>query len=198
MDSRSYIRSQIWQVVAAIPKEEKLAASKKVVMHLLQEKVFLKAQNIACYSAKDSEMPTQPIIEAIWTTNKNCYLPVMVINNKTLQFAAYLRDDSLQQNSFLINEPLMIKQSNLIDSQSLDLVIVPLRAFDADGNRLGSGGGYYDRTFSFLNVNKSLKKPLLYGLGFSCQFVSQIEPKNTDVVLDAVITEEGVQKFSNR
>jgi 5-formyltetrahydrofolate cyclo-ligase len=84
----------------------------------------------------------------------------------------------------------------LIDPDQLDLVIVPLVAFDKSGNRLGKGGGYFDRTFEFLNEAPRPKKPFLCGIAYALQALPSIEPEPWDVKLNAVITEEKIHYFN--
>ena len=74
-------------------------------------------------------------------------------------------------------------------AEDLDLVITPLLAFDAKGHRLGTGGGYYDRSFAFLYSNMK-KKPLMIGLAYSFQAAECLPTDPWDIALDGVITEE--------
>ena len=69
---------------------------------------------------------------------------------------------------------------------------VTLFAFDQEGNRVGSGGGYYDRAFQFLKKANKRKKPFLCGLAYDFQQVSNIPSEELDVSLDAVVTESRV------
>jgi 5-formyltetrahydrofolate cyclo-ligase len=82
-------------------------------------------------------------------------------------------------------------------SETLDLVLVPLIAFDRVGNRLGSGHGYYDQAFQFLIQagGCKLNRPILCGLAYSIQYVPKIPCLSTDVPLDIVITEKGIIYF---
>ncbi len=64
--------------------------------------------------------------------------------------------------------------------------------FDACGMRLGMGGGYYDRTFAYLNSRSVWRAPKLIGIAYASQRVAAIEPAAHDVKLDAVITEDGI------
>jgi 5-formyltetrahydrofolate cyclo-ligase len=78
----------------------------------------------------------------------------------------------------------------------LSVVFVPLLGFDLRGTRLGAGAGYYDRLFAYRRHRHSWQRPLLIGLAYSCQRVERIEPAGHDVPLDAVVTEEGVLRFT--
>lgn len=149
--------------------------------------LFQKSQHIACYIAKDDEFSTREIIEAIWQAKKQCYLPALSSQQeKFLEFVPYHQDDALQPNRYQILEP---KTQAVREADELDLVIVPLIGFDAQGNRLGMGGGYYDRTFSFL-LNKTKKTPYLLGLAYAMQEVAQLPNDPWDVPLTGMLTEK--------
>ncbi len=74
----------------------------------------------------------------------------------------------------------------------LDLILVPLVAFDRKGHRLGMGGGFYDRALSFRHRRHRWRGPLLIGLAFAMQELPAIDPGPWDVRLDAVLTEDGL------
>lgn len=74
----------------------------------------------------------------------------------------------------------------------LDLVLVPLVGFDARGNRLGMGGGFYDRHFAFLRNRRALRRPLLIGLAFELQRIPQLHDAAHDVPLWGIVTELGI------
>lgn len=119
----------------------------------------------------------------IWRDKKRCYLPILQ-KDKTLKFVEYSEGGELKKNQYGIDEPICLdKQIVAVD---LDLVIVPLLAYDAEGNRLGTGGGYYDRTFSFRREATS-KKPLLLGLGYAEQQAEHLPADEWDIRLDGVI-----------
>jgi 5-formyltetrahydrofolate cyclo-ligase len=82
-------------------------------------------------------------------------------------FSIYEPDDVLKKNRFGILEP-EINFKKIIPAWALDIVFTPLIAFDSEGNRLGMGGGFYDRTFSFLH-NSKRSHPHLIGLAYEFQ-----------------------------
>ena len=76
----------------------------------------------------------------------------------------------------------------------LDIVLLPLLAFDDRGNRLGMGGGYYDRLFAS-RLHRKTKQPLRVGLAFDCQQAERLPMQAWDVPLHAVVTESGWRFF---
>lgn len=168
------------------------AQSALAASHLLYEhELFQKSRHIACYIAFQQEFSTLPLMELIWSAGKICYLPVLS-EAKTLQFVQHNAGDELALNQYGILEPQ--SQHHSIAPEKLDLVIMPLVAFDLKGNRLGTGGGYYDRTFAFLSSHPS-PAPFLLGLGFDSQQCEQIEMEPWDVKLNGMLTESHLIKF---
>lgn len=157
----------------------------------LNHPLFYKNQNIACYLARENEFDCKPIIEAIWQAKKNCFLPVLL--EQGLSFVSYQQGDPLYLNRYQILEPEPYEEK-IIPSEELDLVFVPLVGFDLQGGRLGMGGGYYDRTFSFLK--EKTNKPYLVGLAYERQALLRIPTEKHDVILNAVLTEKQLYEFS--
>ncbi|CAN5225461.1 hypothetical protein BH24PSE2_BH24PSE2_22430 [soil metagenome] len=128
--------------------------------------------------------------------DKQVYLPI-VRPNGGLLFARWARGMQLHPNRFGIPEP-PLANARCIDPRSLDLVLTPLVAFDAQGRRIGMGAGFYDRTFSFLNTQPRAARPMLVGTAYDMQRVEHIDADPWDVTLDAVATEERVYDLRNR
>lgn len=147
--------------------------------------LFQNSQHIACYMATPEEFDCAPIVKKIWQAKKSCYLPVLSSNN-TLVFACYRNKNKLVTNRYSILEPF---QPEVFSPEKLDIVLLPLVAFDLEGNRLGMGAGYYDRTFAFKQNNK-MRKPFLLGVGYECQKVENIISDDWDVKLDGMLTEK--------
>lgn len=118
---------------------------------------------------------------------KRIFAPILK-KNRTLQFCELRRNAELRRNRYGILEPI---SGQFIPAQRFDLVIAPLLAFDNSGNRLGMGGGYYDRTFSFLRHRRHYRKPKLVGVGFDCQRFANIPASPWDIPLFQVHTESG-------
>lgn len=148
---------------------------------------YQESKSIACYLPNQDEIDTQAIINTIWEHGKACYLPVLQ-EGKSLAFARFDKDDRLRENQYAIREPE--NQVRKMSPEKLDLVILPLIAFDRMGHRLGTGGGYYDRTFAFMHGGRN-RRPALFGLAFSEQEAEMLPYDPWDVLMDGVITERG-------
>ena len=169
-------------------------ASRAAAEYLLQSEDFNQSHHIACYTPFRDEFDSNPVIQSIWQANKQCYLPVLT-EKKELFFVLYNEGDKLLTNRYSILEPENTVRK--ISAQSLDMVVTPLVVFDAAGHRLGTGGGYYDRTFAFLRQDKKAKKPILIGLAFALQQAEHVPTDPWDVNLQAVITENGIIVATN-
>jgi 5-formyltetrahydrofolate cyclo-ligase len=113
-----------------------------------------------------------------------------VLNDDTgLRFAPWRPGDPLVSNRFGIPEP-DVALSSLIDPEQMALVLLPLVGFDRRGQRLGMGGGWYDRSFAFRNLHRP--PPWLVGVGFATQQVDALAVEPWDVALDAVCSEQGM------
>ncbi len=186
--SKAKLRKILLSYRRQIPFPEREAAAKKAVALLLKINIFQRAQEIACYYPFHDEFDCLPMIKAIWRANKNCYLPI-VTETQQLNFALYQNDTVLQPNRYQIPEPIHDKT---ITPDKLDLVLIPLLGFDKQGNRLGMGAGYYDRTFE---THQHTQKPFLLGLGYEVQCISDIPKDEWDVTLDGVMTEKNCYFF---
>jgi len=97
-----------------------------------------------------------------------------------------------RRNRYGILEPTDLTQ---ISARDLQLILLPLVGFDAHGHRLGSGAGYYDRALSFRRLRRHWPGPKLVGLAYECQRVEVLAVRTTDIPLDAIITERGIEFF---
>ena len=150
------------------------------------------ARRVALYSAADGELDPWPLMGRLVSGGRHWYLPVLhPFRPGRLWFARYRPIDPMRPNRFGIPEPQR-RGRQRCPAQTLDLVLLPLVGFDADCNRIGMGGGFYDRSFAFLLSRRHWHRPLLIGLAHECQRVDAIEPQPWDVPLDAVVTERGI------
>ncbi len=154
---------------------------------------FLSCRRIACYLANDGEIDPIYIIEQAWLRGKQVYLPVLQPLKNSLHFALFEPGSSMCTNKYGIQEPAKSPDKTL-SAQQIDLMLVPLVAFDANNNRLGMGGGFYDRSLAYLNNRQFNKKPYLIGLAHELQKTDQLPVQSWDIRMDAIATEEKIYK----
>lgn len=164
---------------------QQIAASERLVQQVANQPYFLTAKSFAIYLAADGELNTQPLIELAWQLNKEVYLPRLNLLNKGyLDFLPYELTSQLAANRYNLKEPVF-SADKLINPVNLDIIFLPLVGFDKNNNRLGMGGGYYDRSLERLST--SYRKPKLIGLAHQCQQVKKLTPQPWDIPLDAVV-----------
>lgn len=165
--------------------EERRDASARIAATVVHSHFFRRSRRIACYLPMPEEVDTWPIIARAWRMKKRIFAP-MLAPDRLLRFREVRPDTTLVTTGFGLQEPV---SGDEVTARELDLVITPLVAFDADGNRIGMAGGYYDRTFSFLRGRKSLLRPKLVGVAFACQQAEKLPLNPWDISLYRVITE---------
>ena len=189
MPNRSDQRKQLRSQRCALDPAERRQRSIILCQRLAQHRLFRNSQRIAAYLAADGEVNAHPLIETAWAMGKQVYLPVLrPFGDNRLWFARYEPDTPLVTNRYGIAEP-DINHRQRIEAFALDLVLAPLVGFDARGNRLGMGGGFYDRTLARLQ-NSAMKRPLLIGLAHHCQEVEQLQAQSWDIPLDIIATDK--------
>lgn len=154
-----------------------------------------KPLNIALYLANDGELNPQPFIDWCWgTKNINVYLPVIhPFSQGNLLFLRYSESTPMIKNKYGIAEP-KLNILNMCPVNNLHMLCTPLVAFDNKGNRLGMGGGFYDRTLSNITysskTNSTLETTKIIGLAHNCQEVEQLPIEAWDMPLPEIITPE--------
>ncbi len=191
MNSRLELRRTMRLQRRSITASERRDCAERAAQQFATTNLFKRSHHIACYMPADGELDPLPLMQRIWSKNKTCYLPVLSpLPARRLWFAPYRDGDPLVYNRFGILEP-SLSMNELAGAWMLDLIITPLVAFDKRGNRLGMGGGFYDRTFAFLKYRQFWKKPHLVGLAYDFQQVAHIQPQAWDVPLQGIVTEAG-------
>lgn len=190
--SRDQLRKTIRRARKSLSATEQNQASLNACQRMLCELTAKKVQHVALYLTHDGELATPPLIAALWQLGIETYLPRLhPFNAGQLLFLHYSADTPMQPNQFGILEPKLDVRA-VIPIERLDVVITPLVAFDIKGNRMGMGGGYYDRTLA----NWQLKgKPLPMGYAHDCQQVTSLPCEHWDVPLPFIITPSRVLKF---
>ncbi len=189
MSARSSLRRQCRDARAALGAAHREHASREICRHLFDAAAFRAATRIALYWPVGEEVDLRPLLAEAACASRQFCLPVMQ-PDKRLRFARYRAGEPLRANWYGIPEPAHAPAEE-IAPEALDLVCVPLLGFDRAGNRLGQGGGFYDRTFDFV-LRRAAAQPLLLGVGFACQELPALAREPWDVPLAGVATERGL------
>lgn len=207
MTTRNQIRQLIRTKRQNLSHIDQKQLSADLLIQLTQRTDVLAAKNIAVYLANDGELDPMQFIHWCWQQNKNIYLPVIhPFSSGNLLFLHYHQKSEMQTNKYGILEPKldvrMIKSIN-----DIDIICTPLVAFDPTGNRLGMGGGFYDRTLStwfkhyrIVNEEKKacdrkLTKPYPIGLAHDMQLIDAIPSQLWDIPLPEIVTPTRQYKF---
>ncbi|WP_178861009.1 5-formyltetrahydrofolate cyclo-ligase [Thiomicrorhabdus cannonii] len=200
------LRKQLRQARKALTAQQQTQHAAQACQHLLAELPQLLPSTptassppikVSVFLSQDGELGTEPLIKALWQQPQlELYLPALeTLPDWHMGFSRYTPATPMKRNplAFNIPEPDCALQEHLSGEQ-MDIVIMPLVGFDKQGNRMGMGGGYYDRTFAF-KLKHPDARPLLIGWAHSCQQVEQLENQPWDVPLDAIVSEKGLLNF---
>jgi 5-formyltetrahydrofolate cyclo-ligase len=141
---------------------------------------------VSAYVAIGDEADPAPLIDGLRRRGHRVALPRVVAKGEPLAFHLYEGGTKLVLGIFGLSQP--DPNWPKVDP---DVLAVPLLGFDARGNRIGYGAGFYDRTLTLL---RSRNKVLAVGYAFAGQEVPEVPHRKSDEVLDWIVTEEGARK----
>ena len=176
----------------ALSDIERSKMAVQIASIIMRSILMRRVRRVACYLPNDGEMDLTILIERLWSLGHICYLPQ--IDGKRLRFLPYEPNSTMVVNHFGIAEPALSK-SDACPSRALDVVLMPLVAFDPAGTRIGMGGGYYDQTFAFKLSAKRWNKPRLIGVAYEFQLVAELPRQWWDIPLEGIVTEAGYREF---
>jgi len=188
------IRRHITQQRKQLSKQQQQLRSQQTANHLYHSSYFLQAKHIAYYLPIAGEADPTSLRTSTHKNEKTFYLPIVAQDGENeLLFAKIHKNTHYKKNKYGIKEPIY-HVKDLLAADKLDLVITPLVSFDHQGNRLGMGGGYYDRTFAFKCKKNTIAKktPILIGYAYDFQQVNKLQPENWDISLNGIVTESGI------
>ncbi|MGQ0618614.1 MAG: 5-formyltetrahydrofolate cyclo-ligase [Panacagrimonas sp.] len=188
---RSALRRQLRARRAGIDPRDRAIAARRAAGHLMRMIELRHAGHLAVYLAAGSELDTRPLIRALHRRGKRLCAPQIDVRQPGhMRMQQLFHGKPLRRNHYGIPEPPPTRRRH---RTPIEVVIVPLVGIDLQGNRLGSGAGYYDRWLARLRP-----RPYRIGYAFSVQKVDHLPAQDWDVPLDAVCSEAGVHRFKNR
>ena len=181
---RDRLRRELRARRRELPAVQRIAAADALAARLLDLPFAPERGYVAGYWAMDGEIALHA-----WQLKllRGCVYCLPVLGDgDTLRFAPWRPGDALATNRFGIPEP-DVEPTSALPASEMAFVAMPLVGFDANGTRLGMGGGWYDRSFAFRHTSPA--PPWLVGVGFEAQRVDKIDVEAWDVRADAICTE---------
>lgn len=180
---RHQLRQQIRKIrqnLTALEQQQAAFSIQQQAIRLVEQR---QAKQVAIYLSFDGELNTQPLIESLWQKEIQVALPVLhPFTPGHLLFLRYTPETVLQPNRYGILEPkLNVRQ--IIPTQQLDIIFTPIVACDKQGNRLGMGGGFYDRTLK----NWQTKHFIPVGLAYRFQQIDHLPTEDWDIPLERIL-----------
>jgi 5-formyltetrahydrofolate cyclo-ligase len=148
----------------------------------------LRARRVGVYLAVGSELSTAPLISGLLRRGSSVWVPA-ADRSGGMRFLQLRANARLRPDALGVPRPACARITRT--AATLDLLILPLLAYDQAGTRLGSGGGYYDRA---LAGKPRFRPPKLIGYAFAEQLVSAVPVEPWDVRLDAVVSSRGCRR----
>lgn len=188
-DDRRTLRRRLRSARRALTPAQQHKASQDLLRQLVQHPLFRRSKHIAFYLANDGEIDPAPLMAAARRRGKHCYLPIVAgWPGDRMQFQRVDGQQRWARNKFGITEPIAERRRQA-PAWRLDLVLLPLVGFDPHGNRLGMGGGFYDRTLAYRRRRQHWKAPVLLGVAHYCQKVPRLPIASWDVPLDGIASD---------
>jgi 5-formyltetrahydrofolate cyclo-ligase len=187
MTTKAQLRGQIEARRHALDARWIGEASRRIAERLLTLEVFRSAETVALYKAIEGEVDLEYLFAVCWDQGKRTSIPVFNSSLNAYELASITEQTHLITGNYGIQEP---EHPSLMPVADMDLIIVPGVAFDTNGNRLGRGGGYYDR---LLNGFSGIKA----AVAFECQLFPEIPHAPYDIPVHCIVTESKVVDVCN-
>lgn len=192
---KRHLRRALATIRRNISRTEACAASLALRRRILAAGWLLRGRRFAFYLPQNGECDLLPLLNTALERGKDCYLPLVPARNgRAMRFARLGASRQWRLNRFGIPEN---QDPHPLAARKLDIMFMPLLGFDASGNRLGMGGGFYDATLAYLRARRIWRKPLLIGVAYEAQKVERIPAEPWDVSLDYIVTERKIYRFAH-
>ena len=181
--SKKQIRKIIYKLRKEISEEKLKKWSSIICQRIVETEFYQKSKVIICYFPKKGEVDIRGLIGYSFLQGKKVFLPRVSLSKKNLDFYQIFCLDNVVPGPFKLLEPPL--ENPKLKDEKVDVVFVPGVAFDIFRNRIGYGGGFYDRTLKRI-------KALKVGIAFSFQIFERLPISAHDEKLDLIITEKGI------
>jgi len=184
------IRAFMIERRGALPEDTRRIMSKEITGYVLSIPEVMNARLVDLYIPLPgyTEVDTGYLVDELTLMGKTVAVPV--VEADTLFSALYRKGNPLRRAKFGQPEPEVLVKA---DEKTLDVVLLPLLAYDCRGYRVGYGKGFYDRFLQRLYLEAV--NPLRIGLAFSMQMIDRVPTEQWDEPLDGVVHEKGFTRF---
>ncbi|MBV7317371.1 5-formyltetrahydrofolate cyclo-ligase [Shewanella sp. NIFS-20-20] len=190
---RQQMRQSLKQARAAISPQQQRASAQQAAQLTLDLLKRLPIKHLALYHTLGSELDTQPLIQLLRQQRPDCHLYLPRLHpfcHGHLLFLEYRAQTEMSRNRFGIAEP-KLDCRHVRPAGQLDAILTPLVAFDKHGQRMGMGGGYYDRTLAH-------SQAITIGFAHDVQQVATLPVEAWDQGLDYVVTPSQCYDFKTK
>lgn len=198
-DERGALRRELRRRRRALTTDDQQRAARALCRQLRCLPEVQRARRVALYLPNDAEIDVSLLLPWLKRRGAKAYLPVLrPLSDNRLWFVHYHDATPMVTNRFGIQEPHSrhsAHRARRLPPWALDLVLLPLVGFDDQGNRMGMGGGFYDRSFAF--ARSRTPRPRLIGVAHDCQRMRQLPIASWDVPLDAIVSDVRVIRPKN-
>ena len=180
---KAEIRRIVRERISAMSAAERARKGLEAQRLFLELTAYQNAQTLSVYLAMEDEVPTDLIVSEALRVGKRVVAPVVDTRARQMEMRRIESTPCTRVGALGILEPAC---GEVVSADEIDLVLLPARAIDEAGNRLGRGAGYYDRYLA------KTTKAVLCALAFECQRFDDVPFQDHDVPLDMAVTERGV------
>jgi len=195
---RDALRRQLRRERRAISATDRRKASLAIARLLSRHPLIRPGARVGVYLALPGELNLQPFIKLAWQRGCRVFVPhITQARRRQMNFFPLFPHSPLQTHRWGMPELHATARMQRCPASHLDVVLVPLVGFDAFGNRLGMGAGFYDRHFARLSRATQWRRPHLLGVAYACQQVVALNTQPHDVRLEQIVTERGILHARN-
>jgi 5-formyltetrahydrofolate cyclo-ligase len=188
------LRRQLRTRRRAITGIERQRAAQQLCRLVDQARLLRPGRRIGLYLAMQEELDTAPLLQL--ALRRGCVIALpRIVSKRHARMRFFVFDGSMKTGAYGIREP---GGRVGLRARDLDLVFMPLVGFDAAGNRMGMGKGFYDRCFAHRRALRNWRRPLLVGVAYEVQRVSALPAASHDVRVDMIVTESALRRIPQR
>jgi 5-formyltetrahydrofolate cyclo-ligase len=191
VNTKQKLRQQLLAERRAVPRPARARAALAVANFIAKTRWLAPGKRIGIYASMPRELGTAPLIALAKARGCEIYVPRIVsMRGRKIQFVPFAARGRF--HAFGMHEPW---STDFFPARFLDTIFVPAVGLDGRGARLGDGAGFYDRALAFRRLRRRWQGPRLVALAYSFQVVPRIPVEATDVFMDVIVTDRGINEL---